>query len=186
MVESSIHPAKLKTFIRHVCVIAKKHKDREDARSGLQSHIKKLGRISKKKGMDKEMDKEMKELDRKISLVLEKEMQLLGKGQEESEASRELMQNVEANRARIRQMNDSISELKDRLGAYIEMKTQRERRINNLEKKIRAEIGKKRNVSLLKSKLKSLEALYNKLKQKGVDVSRVESKIQDLKLRLMA
>jgi len=180
---SKIHPKKLKSFVRHVCVIAKKHKDRETARGELQKQVKRIKRFSSKK---KEMDEELKELNRKISLVLEKETQLLGIEQGESFGAKELMKDVIENKERIRQINESINQIKERLEDYIKIKTERERRIDELEKKIKAKAAKKENVSLLKKKLKSLEALYNKLKGKGVDVSKVENRIEDLKLRLMA
>ena len=186
MSESSkgIHPERLKSFVRHVCIVAKKHRDREKARSELQGQIKRLKRFSSKK-KEMEMDEELKELNRKISFVLEKEAQLLRIGKEESAASKDLMYNVVNNRDKINQMNESIRDIKERLKDYIELKTEREKKINKLEKKIRAKTEKKKDVSLLKNKLKSLEALYNKLKKKGVDISRVESRIEDLKLRLM-
>lgn len=183
-VESSqkINPRRLKSFVRHICVIAKKHKEREEARAELQNQLKRLKRFSSKK---MGMDDELKELDRKISLVLEKEMELLGIRQGESGVSKELMNRVLDNRERIRSINYSINEIRERLEDYIRMKTERERRINELEEKIRAKVGKKKNVSLLRNKLKKLETMYNKLKKKGIDVSRVESRINSLKLRLM-
>lgn len=176
-----IDPERLKSFVRHVCVIAKKHKDRGKARVELQKQMQRLKRFSSKK---KEMDEELKELNRKISLVLEKEMQLLGIEQGESAASRELMRNVAENKERIRQINESINELKEKLENYIRFKTERERSINELEEKIRTKTEKKKRISLLKSKLRNLEILYNKLKNEGVDVSRIENKIEDLRLRL--
>jgi len=176
-----INPERLKSFVRNVCVIAKKHKDREKARVDLQKQMQRLKRFSYKK---KEMDEELKELNRKISLVLEKEMQLLGIEQGESAASKELMRNVAENKEKIRQMNDSINELKLKLEDYIRFKTEREKKINELEKRIRAKAGEKKNISLLKRKLDDLEVVYNKLKKKGLDVSRVADRIQNLKLQL--
>ncbi len=176
-----LNPRRLKSFVRHVCVMAKRHKDREKARVELQKQMQRLKRFTSKK---REMDEELRELDRKISLVLEKEMQLLGIEQGEGAASRELMRNVAENKERIRQINYSINELKEKLENYIKFKTERERQINELEKKIRARAEGKKAVSVLKKRLNSLESLYNKLKKKGVDVSRIENRIKDLKLRL--
>jgi chromosome segregation ATPase len=177
----NIDPKRLKSFVRHMCVIAKKHKDREDARSDLQTHIKNLKKLSPKK---KGINNELRELNRKISFVLEKEMQLLGVGRGEREASKELMNNVVDNREKIRNIKNSINDVKGKLENYIQTKTEREKDIEELEKKIRGKASKKKNLSLLKNKLKTLEATYNKLKKKGVDVSRVKSKINDLKLKL--
>ena len=185
MNESSlgIHPTRLKSFVRHVCIVAKKHKDRETARVELKEQIDRVKKFSSNK---KESSEELEELNRKISLVLEKEMQLLGIGKEENLASRDLIKNVSENRDKISKMNESINKLGAKLQDYIESKTERERNIERLEKKIRSETKQKKNVSLLKDKLKSLEALYNKIKKKGVDVGGVESRIEELKLKLMA
>jgi len=177
----SISQKRLKGFVRNLCIVAKKHKDREEARAGLQGQIKRLKRFSSKK---KEMDEELRELDRKVSLVLEKEKGLSGVNKGESAASKRLMKNVIENKDRIKQMNDSISDIKQRMEEYINFKTARNKKIQELEKKIRTKSGAKSDVSSLRKKLKSLESLYDKLKQKGVDVSRVSSKIEDLKLRL--
>ena len=65
------------------------------------------------------------------------------------------------------------------------IKAKREKRIRELEKRIRAKLGKKKDVSFLRKKLRSLEASYKKLKIKGGEVSRIEAKINGLKLRLM-
>lgn len=176
-----INPKRLKSFVKHICILTKKHKDREKARIELQQQIQKLKRFSSKK---REMDEELKELNRKISLVLEKEIQLLGIRQQESAASKELMNKVLENRDRIKEINNSISEIKRRLEGYIQTKTERERKIEELENKIRAKLNQNNNLSLLKNKLRKLEDLYNKLRIEGIDVSTIENKINDLKLRL--
>jgi len=184
MEESSekIHPRKLKSFVRHVCVVAKRHKEREVARAELEEHIKKLRRFSSKK---REMDEQLTELHRKVNLVLDKEAKLLGMERGESAASKELMKNVSANKDKIGHINDSIDGLKDKLDDYVQVKTKRERMIMELEKRISSKVGKKKDISSLRKKLKTLEVSYKKLKMGGVDVSRIEAKIDGLKLRLM-
>ena len=140
-----------------------------------------LKRFTTKK---KEMDEELKELGKKVSLVLEKEMQLLGVKNKEDVFSKELMDEVMENREKIKQINTSISEIKESLRNYVERKTERERKIEELEQKIRGKAQSKKDISLLKNKLKNLEALQNKLKSKGVDVSSISGRIENLKLRL--
>jgi len=176
-----IHPRRLKSFVRHLCLISKKHKDRENALVDLKKQIDKIKKVSSKKDITDEMNK----LDTRISLVLEKERVLLGVNQGEHASSKALMSNVEKNKEKIGQINDSLVDIRKKLKGYIQVKTEREIKINELEKKIRAKANKKENVSLLKSKLKKLESMYDKLNKEGVDVSRVSSKIEDLKLRLM-
>ena len=117
-------------------------------------------------------------------MVLEKEMELLGVRQSESSASKELMRMAEENREKIKQLNSTIGGLKEMIKSYAEMKMERERRIDELEMKIRAKAHKKKDVSLLKNKLKQLEGMYNKLKKKGVDVSSIANKIGSLKARM--
>lgn len=181
-VESSkrIHPRKLKAFVRHICVMAKRHKDREDARSELQIQLKSLKRFSSKK---KEMDQELRELDRKISLVLDSERKLLGTQEKESAASRDLMNKVVENKKKIDQINNSLNDIKERLIDYKKIKSKREKIISDLDKKIKSKVGKKSDAAL-KTKLDKLEAMYSNLKKKGVNVNRVKHKIDYLKLRL--
>jgi len=181
MMSSQIHPERLKRFVRHVCVITKKYKDREKSRIDLQKQMEKLKRFSTKK---KEMDQELKELNQKVSLVLEKEMNLLGLERGEKATSREMMRGVMENRERIKGISDSIDDIKEKLENYILLKTKRQREIDKLETKIRGNAKKKDSTALLKNRLKKLEAFYKQLKSKGVDVSRVERRIDDLRLRL--
>lgn len=178
---SKLDPNRLKRFVRHVCLIAKKHKDRETARTEMYKQMQRLKKFSSKK---KEMDEELKELDRKISLVLEKDAQLLRTKQQESTASKALVEQSMENKAKIEQMYNLINELNEKVKTYSKIKTERERKINELEKRIRAKAKTKRDISSLKNKLKALEATYNILKNKGLDVSRVAEKIEDLKIRL--
>jgi chromosome segregation ATPase len=177
-----IHPRRLKSFVRHLCLISKKHKDRENALLDLRKQIAKIKKVSSKKDITGEMN----ELDSRIALVLEKERQLLGVKQEEHASSRILRSNVRDNEEKIIQINNSLADIRKKLYGYIEAKTKREKRIDELEKRIRAKANKKENVTLLKSKLKKLESMYDKLNSKGVDVSKVSTKIEDLKLRLMS
>ncbi len=177
-----INPERLKSFVRNVCIVAKKHKEMEEARAELEEQLRRLKRFSSKK---KEMDEEIKELNRKISLVLEKEVRLLGIERGESAASRELMRNVAANRHKIGLINNSIGDIKAKLDRYIQMKTERERKVKELEKRIKSKISESDDAPLLKNRLMDLVALYNKLKKQGVDVSRIESRIEGLRLRLM-
>ena len=176
-----IHPRRLKSFVRHLCVISKKHKDRENDLVNLKKQIDKIKKTSSKKDMNNEMEK----LDAQISLVLEKERVLSGVKHGEHASSKTLMSNVEKNKEKIDQINGSLVDIRKKLHGYMQVKTERERKIDELEKRIRAKANKKENVTLLKSKLKKLESIYDKLNKEGVDVSRVSSKIEDLKLRLM-
>jgi len=180
--ESSIAPKRMKSFVRHLCVIAKQHQDKEKARVEMKQQMEKLKRFTSKK---KEMDEELQELDRKVSEVLEKEKSVLGLQRAGSSSSDHLMKKTMENREMINDMRNSLSQIKDKMDSYIEAKTRRQRKINALEQKIRSKVNAKKKTSLLRDRLGELETLYNKLKRSGADVSRVEDRIEDLKLRLI-
>ena len=130
------------------------------------------------------MDEELIELNKKISMVLEKESELVGIKKIESSASKQIMNLAIENKYRIGQINDSIDEIKSRLQGYIEARTARERKIYALENKIRGKFKTKKEVVLLKNKLKKLEQLYAGLKKKGGDVNSIESRIKGLRMKL--
>lgn len=176
-----IDPNRLKRFVKHMCILAKKHKDREQARIDLNRQMERLKRFSSKK---KDMDEELKELNRKISLVLEKESELVGIKRVENSASKQIMSLAVENKYRIGQINESINEIKSRLKGYIEARTSRERKILALENKIKNKVKTKKGVLLLKNKLRKLEQLYGRLKKKGGDANRIENRIKGLKLKL--
>ena len=179
--ESSIAPRRLKRFVRHLSVITKRHQDREKARVEMREQMERLKKFSTKK---KEMDEELRELDSKVSEVLEREKDLLSMEKAGSSSSGDLMRKTIENRQMINEMKDSLSQIKDRLETYIDVKTERQRKINHLEKKIRSKVKVKNDLSSFKKRLASLEELYERLKREGEDVSRVEDRIKDLKLRL--
>ena len=52
-ISQQISTKRLKGFVRHACIIAKKYKDREDARADLDDQIERMRRFSLRK---KEMD----------------------------------------------------------------------------------------------------------------------------------
>ncbi|MEA2038021.1 MAG: hypothetical protein U9O94_11035 [Nanoarchaeota archaeon] len=175
-----LNPGRLKNFVKHVCVIAKKHKDREFARTDMYKQIQKIKKFSSKK---KEMDQELKELNNKINLVLEKEAELLGYKQQNTTLSKELVQKVSENQSKIEQIFNSINNLNGRVKNYVDTKSEREKRIDELEKKIKHQ-AKRKAVSPLRNKLETLEGKYIELKAKGLDVSKIEEKIKELKVRL--
>jgi predicted nucleic acid-binding Zn-ribbon protein len=171
-----IDKRRLKSFVRHLCFIAKKHKDKEEAKGELEKQIKKIKQFtSKKKGIDKEL----KELNRKIALVLEKEMQLLG-----SSATKTLKSNVTHNNEEIKKMSDSMNSLKLKMENYMDFKTKRDRKIINLEKKIRDKADSKKSYDALKNQIKKTETQYRLLAKKGIQAHKIEQKINDLRIRL--
>ncbi len=146
-----INPKGLKRFVRHLCVIAHKYNNREKARADLQEQLQKLKRFSSKK---KEMDEELKELNAKLSLVLEKELQLVGIKQDESIRSKELLTAINENKNKIDQIKESVNEIKERIRNYIEAKSEREIKIDRLEQKIKSQFLREK-IDGLKKRLPS-------------------------------
>ena len=180
-IPEKISSRRLKSFVRNLCLITKRHQDREKARIELKKKIMELKRFTSKK---KEMDQVLKELDDKISLVLEKERQLLGISQQGSGESRALTRNVLENQEKIKRLNYSIDALKQRIDDYIDIRTARDRRVKELESKIKQKVKVKEDFALLKGRLNRLENMYSKLKRQGANVTMVEDRINDLRLRL--
>lgn len=183
MDDSKLNQNSLKSFVRNLCVLAKKNQDSGKARIELRKRMESLKRFTSKK---KEMDEELDQLHDMMDMVLEKESELLRIYRGDRESSKELSSNVTHNKDQISQIKESVEALKQRMEDYINVKTARDKKVMALEKKIKEKTKTSRDVSLLKRRLKDLEGMYAKLKKKGVDVSRVEGKIDDLKLRLSA
>jgi DNA repair exonuclease SbcCD ATPase subunit len=176
-----LHSARLKSFVRNMAIIARKHKEREEARAELEAQIERVKRFAAKK---KDIDLELKDLDKKVSKVLEKEAKLLGVQRGERYAAREIIDNVTDNREKIKRINDTMALIHKKLDSYVKYKTARQARIDELETRIKEKFYKKKNVAMLRNKLKRAEIQLKRLKKKGADVSRLGQKIENLKARL--
>ena len=151
-----IDPAALKEFVRHVCIVIKKHHEREEARTGLERQIKKIKTISLAKNPKRWLiEKELKALNNKISLALEKESKLLGMGEKDSavilelknkiqQLERELMEKEKSetealakNKEKIEEMDYTLKALKGKIEEIAVVKVEREKRIKELERRIK-------------------------------------------------
>ncbi|HZX44169.1 MAG TPA: hypothetical protein VFF28_00645 [Candidatus Nanoarchaeia archaeon] len=175
----SIDPGRLKRFIKHACVIAKKQSDREKARKELQLQMQKLRKFASRKG---DIEAELVELNKKINILFEKEVQLLGIEQKESVLTRELVNGVNTNKDKIKEIYSIVDNLQTKLDGWVKVKTQRERKIEELEHKIRH--SHKENKAVLAAKLNKLEQSYMELCRKGISSTQLEMRIGAIKARL--
>ena len=201
-----IDPAALKEFVRHVCIVIKKHHEREEARTGLERQIKKVKTISLAKNPKRWLiEKELKVLNNKISLALEKESKLLGMGEKDSAVILELKNKIQQlereliekersetegltkNKEKIEEMDYTLKALKSKIEEIAVVKVEREKRIKELERRIKgAPPTATQKTLLLRGQIKALEEKYNKMRSRysREDLKRVEGKIGFLKERL--
>ncbi len=184
----------LKNFMKHVLTVTKKEEDRAKARDALAKHLQKIKKEAKttKKSKDT-LNKHLVELENKVQDLLEKEAKLL-RGQEyENKTIQELRKKIEdleeqliqkdaenrnllnINRENIQTMQISINALRAKLKEYIEERTERERKMLELENKINLKVRYKEPAALkkleqkyidLKNKEKSDEETLNKLRER--------------------
>lgn len=152
MEADSIHPEGMKRFVKHLCILSKKHEQREKARQGLDMQLRKVKEITLTQKPRKWLiEKELRELQRKISLALDNERRLVGMRQADSNLIRQLKDEVfrleyqirqsqmirsdeaEKNREIISDLSNSISDLREKINRLVE----REERIRKLEGKIK-------------------------------------------------
>lgn len=166
-----ISQAKLKTFIRHACIISKKQKDREDARLELQRQLQKLKRFAVRKD---EMENEIAELNKKVTSLLQKEAALFSVEQKENALSKILVKNVSDNQDKINEMYLLISKLETKMDEWLKVKSDREKSIEKLESRISER-------PMLRAKIRQLEQRYRRMKSKN---PALESRITHLKSKL--
>ncbi len=204
-ISEHINPAALKDFVRHVCIAARKHHEREEAKTGLEMQIKKVKQASLAKQPKRWLvEKELEALNKKISMVLEKESQLRGTEEKDSADIAELKNKVQQlerelaekerseseelskNKEKIEEMGYALKALKDKIGEIAAVKIEREKRIKELERRIKGTPTETQKTLLLKGQIKALEERYNKMKKRysREELSSVENKIRFLKEKL--
>ena len=109
----SINPVSLKRFTKHLCIISKKHSDREVAQEELENQLSKIRKISVSKRIPKTtLRKELNQLEKKISLALEKEAALYKSGKIERMMIQKLRARIEElEQLRIRESSKKDNEL---------------------------------------------------------------------------
>lgn len=170
----------LKNFMKHILSVTKKEEDRRKAREALSKHLQKIKKEarSKKKGKDT-LNSHLVELENKVQDLLDKESKLLRSQEYENKIIHELRKKVEileeellqksvenqnlmnVNRDNIQTMQISINSLRQKLKEYIGERTGRERKMQELENKIKLRTKYKEPYAL-----KRLEQKYIEMKNK--------------------
>ena len=74
---SDISSEGMRRFVRHLCVLSKRHEQRERARQGLDMQLRKVKEITlTQKPRKRLIEQELRELERKISIAIENERRL--------------------------------------------------------------------------------------------------------------
>ncbi|MEM4263895.1 MAG: hypothetical protein QW666_03305 [Candidatus Woesearchaeota archaeon] len=148
----------------------KKLEEREFARRKLETKIKQLKKIS-----TESVKKHVEELERHIADALRKEKGILTAQMNEENEHKSIAEKIEL--------------LEKKLGRYLETREARQRRIKELEAKIKAQTGTKREeISDIAHQIRSLEKIYNEAKKNKkfpkARLSAVKRKIEILKEKL--
>lgn len=199
-ISADIDPANLKRFVRHLCILSKRHYDREKARDSLEKQMDRLKRLSSEGIKPGTLENEMERLNKSLKSVLEKETLLLRYQKQDRGAIRELQERLNAlglrllqterakttdtllTRQKLDYLNQAIFDLRSKLEYLIRVKTERQQRMEELERKIKQTFHEKSHpVSGLKERLKALEAQYRKLRKQHKSPA---SKLKVLKIRI--
>lgn len=168
---SRADPEKTRILLSHLMRAVNKVGKRKEAKRKLEEQVQKLKKSTKAKSTRKEI----RELEKRLADVLEKEEEIL-----RHQKTREISG---------RRLRDRIHELEAKLSKYIESKRQREKRIAGLEEKIRKKFSaEKRQVDILEEQLVHLERLFDKIsgdrKYTKTQINSVRKKIDSLRKRL--
>lgn len=151
--ESDSIPAEgMKSFVKHLCLLSKRHEQREKSRDILDMQMRKVKQILlTQKPRRWLIEKELRELEKKISIALEYERKLIGMRESDSILFKQLKDKVfsleyqlkqsetirnselEKNTELISDLVNSISDLREKMGKLME----REERLKQLDKKIK-------------------------------------------------
>ena len=186
---------KLRKFIKHVVKVSKKTQSKIKAKENLGKHIDKIKTLAVKKGVKKTaLTRALKELEKKIAEVIEKEKESLAlqkkdlsktdsisddlKSMEQRFSSfttkdiqlinslKQKMERVESQRDE--QIDKAVEELKLKLNEMQANKTDRTEKILELEKKIKEKVSDN-FIELMKieNQLEQMELKYRQMKQEG-------------------
>lgn len=162
---------KTRLFLRHLGRASKTVLEKDAAKQKLQEQVSKLKKMSKAK----EYRKEMRELEKRLADVVEKE--------------EEIIRHQRTKGISTRRMREKIQELEKRLTHYLEKRKIREKRIAELEDKIRKRFMVEQNqIEIIEEQLKGLERIYENIssqkKHTKEELAAVKGKIKKLKKRL--
>jgi chromosome segregation ATPase len=194
---------RLKAFMRSVAASQKKIKEKEIARQNLRKHIEKLQKIAVKKYPSQvNLRENLAEVENKVNDVIQKEAKLYRTSLYEEKTVSELRKRVAElekqlavkdaekqnmirfNRENIKDMADTIGQLKQRMGSYLDSKAERDRKMAELEDRIKRQVETK----AAGERMEELEMKFRELEMREgygeEDLLRVKQRIDQLKTRM--
>ncbi len=179
---SQLDPDRFKRFVRHICFVAKKHRDRHDAHKNLERQLGRIKQLARVKNIDEEIGK----LQGNINEVLEKETRLFGIQQSQQAVSTELLNKVQESQDKVKAMQGAIEGMHGKLDRFLKERNERQERIQEIEERIKgASSAEMHREDPLTKKLSQLDRRCSFLKAKqapGVDV--LEKRICQLREKL--
>lgn len=152
----------LRRFLKHLLISSKKIQEREGARKSLKEHVKTVKRVSigGKKGY---IDKALKELERKVSDVVDRENRL--------EIGNKKVSKTNAD------VKNRLDDVERKINGFIEEENKKIERLRAIEQKINAKVGSNRKEIMdIMNQIKRLDSVYEKLRyDENVDRSRLDS-----------
>jgi hypothetical protein len=194
MEQVSINPVFLKRFTKHLCILAKKHHDRESAHQDLEEQLEKLKRISGSLSKSA-LKNEIKDLEKKINLVIRKEADLYQVGKIERLLMQKLKDKIyELEQFRKIELSKKDAELSQIQKSMDKLQKKQEYLIN-LKNKAQfddiAQSASKENIipldkDELRKRIFELELRYNAIKENydPEQLSVIKDRISSLKERI--
>jgi len=189
---------KLKKFVKHLSLSAKKLEELNGARKDLQFKLDEMKNLKQKKasefreGIDNHVEDLMKKLDYLVDLekqVLKKTNAPTGSLINENQKVELLQKEIEKLRQENSKMDllvKTISELKDKLDSQENKKLEREKRMEELEEKIQEKVSKNIDeIIQIENSLDLMHKQYDELLKTGKhseeDLAHIKEKIDNLK-----
>jgi len=191
---------RLKAFIRGIVIARKKISEKNLAREELREQIVKVKRLAEaKKPSAEKLKSHVAEIENKINNVLQKEAKLLRSSAYENKTIAELRKKINdmeqeisikdaekrnllrLSQDSVKKLNETTDVLKQKIESYIGEKTDRERRMQELEEKIRVKSEVLDRIAKLELKYKELEERENYDED---DLAKIKQRIDQLKTSL--
>lgn len=168
---ADIDEGKTRLLLSHLNKALDKVNKREESRKKLREQMEKVRKASRSKAHMKEM----KELEKRLADVIEKEQ--------------EMIMHHRARESFNRRIKDKIDELETKLSRYLAAKRKRGARIKELEKKIKRRFAaEQKEIEILEEQIMGIEEMYRKISGEKThtkdELDRVKKKIESLKERL--
>lgn len=189
---------KLKKFVRHLASSAKQLEKINVARNELQNKLNEMKSLKKQKSSDfkNNIDGHVDELMAKLDFLVESEKKILKKSSvntgsliEDSSKIKLLekeIENLRQENSKIDSLTKTVEQLTLKLDSQEQRKIDREKRMEELERKIQERVSaNSTEFSEIEQNLKLLTSRYNELIQTGKhsedDLSLIKEKIENLK-----